>query len=472
MARRELDPLRRRPALHPEAAAGRRLRRRPSRSPPTMWCFRSRRPTTRGSAAGRFAAGEGRQARGHRRSTRARWRSPFRRRSGPACGCSTTCRSCPRHKLQAALDAGTFGDAWGLSTPVAEITGLGPFVLNAYLPGQRIVLTRNDRYFRKDDAGAALPYLDRITVEIVPEQNAQLLRLQAGQSDMPAFEMRPEDYAPLKRAADDGHVQLLDLGPGPRRRRLLDQPEAGRVRRAIRAPAGCSATSCARRSRWRSIARRSPTRCSSAPRRRCSVRSRRPTRNGTRTRCRRSTHDPARAPGSCSPRSAWPIATATACSRTRAAPPARFTLLTQKGQTALERGAAVIRDELKKIGLTVDVVMLDGNALVQRFLSGKGYDAVYFRFGASDTDPAINPDFWFSCGGRRTSGTWRRRAGDRVGAADRRADGAADGTSLDDGRAASAPSTRCSRSSPSTRRCVYFAAPRDLRRRRRRASRT
>ena len=36
--------------------------------------------------------------------------------------------------------------------------------------------------------------------------------------------------------------------------------------------------------------------------------------------------------------------------------PARFTLLTQKGNTSLERGAAVIRDELKKIGVTVDVV--------------------------------------------------------------------------------------------------------------------
>ena len=52
--------------------------------------------------------------------------------------------------------------------------------------------------------------------------------------------------------------------------------------------------------------------------------------------------------------------------------PARFTLLTQKGQTALERGAAVIRDELKKIGLTVDVVTLDGNALVERFVTRQG----------------------------------------------------------------------------------------------------
>ena len=78
---------------------------------------------------------------------------------------------------------------------------------------------------------------------------------------------------------------------------------------------------------------------------------------------------------------------------------ARFTLLTAKGQTALERGVTVIRDELAKIGLTVDTVPLDGNALVGTFLGGKPYDAVYFGLIPSDTDPAIILDFWLSNGG-------------------------------------------------------------------------
>jgi peptide/nickel transport system substrate-binding protein len=77
--------------------------------------------------------------------------------------------------------------------------------------------------------------------------------------------------------------------------------------------------------------------------------------------------------------------------------PARFALLTQKGRPSLERGAAVIRDELKKVGLVVDVVSLDAGALIQRILSAN-YDSVYFDPGATDTDPAINPDFWFSFG--------------------------------------------------------------------------
>jgi peptide/nickel transport system substrate-binding protein len=77
--------------------------------------------------------------------------------------------------------------------------------------------------------------------------------------------------------------------------------------------------------------------------------------------------------------------------------PARFTLLTQKGRPSLERGAAVIRDELRRVGLVVDVVAVDSGALIQRILDAK-YDSVYFDISTSDTDPAINPDFWFSSG--------------------------------------------------------------------------
>jgi len=39
----------------------------------------------------------------------------------------------PRHKLGAALKGGTFAKAWGLSTPPADLAGLGPFMLEEYL---------------------------------------------------------------------------------------------------------------------------------------------------------------------------------------------------------------------------------------------------------------------------------------------------------------------------------------------------
>jgi peptide/nickel transport system substrate-binding protein len=82
----------------------------------------------------------------------------------------------------------------------------------------------------------------------------------------------------------------------------------------------------------------------------------------------------------------------------RAGRPIRFALITQKGNTALERGASVIRDSLAKVGIAVDVVALEVGALIDRLQRGD-YDAIYFRFLMSDTDPAMQMDFWLSSGG-------------------------------------------------------------------------
>lgn len=301
----------------------------------------------------------------------------------------------PRHKLEAALKAGTFGTAWNLSTPPADIVGLGPFVLASYAPGERLVFNRNPHYFRTDTNGAALPYLDGVTVEIIPDQTAELLRLEAGQIDVMTSEIVPEAYAPMKRAADAGRVQLLDLGvayvadsfwfnlkPGAfgadPRAAWLQKDE---LRRAISmavdrkafadtvffgagVPVYGPETEANKEWYWAGVPK-TPFDPEGAKKLLASIGL--VDRNGD------------------------------GVLEDEAKRPARFTLLTQKGRPALERGSAVVRDALKAIGLQVDVVALDGNALIQRLLSAK-YDAIYFNPDMTDTDPAITPDFWFSSG--------------------------------------------------------------------------
>ena len=120
----------------------------------------------------------------------------------------------PKHRLEAALAQGTLRDAWGLTTPPEEMAGLGPFVLQDYVPGQRLVFSRNPRYWRRDEGRVTLPYLDRLTIVIVPDQNAEILRLETGQIDFTSTEVRAEDYARLRRAAQAGRLQLADLGVG------------------------------------------------------------------------------------------------------------------------------------------------------------------------------------------------------------------------------------------------------------------
>jgi len=299
-----------------------------------------------------------------------------------------------KHKLEAALKAGTFASAWGLSTPPSEIVGLGPFVLKQYLPGQRLVFDRNPHYFRKAADGTALPYLDRITVEIVPDPNTDILRLDAGQLDTTVSEIAPEAYAPLKRTADAGRVKLLDLGVAYNADGLWFNLKQGALGSDSRAS-------------W--LQREELRRAISMAVDRevfadtvflgAGVPVYGPETPGNKQwywEPPKTVHDPAAAKQL--------LATIGLVDRNNDGvledarnQPARFTLITQKGRPNRERAAVVLRDELKKIGLVVDAVTLEAGALIERFLSGK-YEAIYFNADKTDLDPATSPEFWFSSG--------------------------------------------------------------------------
>lgn len=308
----------------------------------------------------------------------------------------------PKHLLESALAGGTFKEAWGPKTAPAEMAGLGPFVLRQYLPGQRLVFDRNPHYWRQDASGVQLPYLDRVTLEIVPDQNAELLRQQAGQIDCTQSEVRAEDYGTLKQAASAGRVRLHDLGAG------LDADSLWfNLRKEAKMPET--------RRAWLQ-----------------NVELRRAIAEAIdRTRFGETVFLGAAVPvfGPVSPANKlWfdPQVPAVAFDRARAAgrlaamglknrnrdgiledrhgDQARWTLITQKGNTALERGAAVIRDELRQIGLAVDVVPLEVGALVERLERGD-FEALYFRFLTTDLDPALNLDFWLSSG---SAHVWNR----------------------------------------------------------------
>lgn len=118
----------------------------------------------------------------------------------------------PEHKLREAYESGNFESAWGVGTPPDEIVGTGPYVLDRFLPGEKVVLRRNPHYWVVDSQGERLPYLDRIVFINVPDLNSMLLAFQSGQTD--ALEsVRPEDYDRLLAGAEKGGYTVADLGP-------------------------------------------------------------------------------------------------------------------------------------------------------------------------------------------------------------------------------------------------------------------
>lgn len=296
----------------------------------------------------------------------------------------------PRHRLGARLSDGSFRTAWDLSTAPSEIAGLGPFTLREYVPGQRLSFDANPHYWQR---ARGLPKLTHLVLQIVRDQDAELLQLETGAIDLTQGELRPGDVPALKRAVASGRLAMSDAGVGLDGDLLWFNLTAAKQRDA--------------RSRWLQRAEFRRAVSHSVDRR-----------EFTDTVYLGSAVE---ADSIISPGNREWHATAppppydpAAASRLLASlglvdrdgdgvredldgRVVRFTLLTQKGNTSLERGASVIRDRLAQIGVDVDVVALDVGTLVDYIMRGN-YDAAYFRLLATDTDPALNLDFWHSSG--------------------------------------------------------------------------
>lgn len=117
----------------------------------------------------------------------------------------------PEHKLKKIVEAGRFNTVWTLASQPEEIVGTGPFMLKKYIPGQLIQLVRNPYYWKKDEAGNPLPYLDGIKFVIVQNIDTALLLFLSGEIDY--YSLRGQDYAILKPREKQGNFKIYQLGP-------------------------------------------------------------------------------------------------------------------------------------------------------------------------------------------------------------------------------------------------------------------
>ena len=117
----------------------------------------------------------------------------------------------PKHALEADLKAGKLESSWGISTDPATVVTSGPFIVDSVQPGEKVTLKRNPNYWRKDETGTQLPYLDSLVIETVSDPNNTFARLQQGTIDI-ADRIRATDFAALKTT--EGPVKPHDAGPG------------------------------------------------------------------------------------------------------------------------------------------------------------------------------------------------------------------------------------------------------------------
>ena len=82
-------------------------------------------------------------------------------------------------------------DIFDVQTDPRSIPSMGEWFLVEYSPGQRLVYERNPNYWKKDINGISIPYYEREIVRIIPDTNTEKLLFLQGELDN--YGLRPED---------------------------------------------------------------------------------------------------------------------------------------------------------------------------------------------------------------------------------------------------------------------------------------
>jgi peptide/nickel transport system substrate-binding protein len=94
----------------------------------------------------------------------------------------------------------------GIKDPKTEFIGTGPFIIDKYIPEDRLTFKRNPNYWMKDAEGNQLPYLDGMEFIFMAEPSAQVEALRGGQVDYLIY--LPTEF--VKTLKEDPNIQLLE----------------------------------------------------------------------------------------------------------------------------------------------------------------------------------------------------------------------------------------------------------------------
>jgi peptide/nickel transport system substrate-binding protein len=304
----------------------------------------------------------------------------------------------PRHLLGKAYADGRLADMWRLSTPPAEMAGLGPFRFKEYVPGERIVLERNPQYWKVDRNGTRLPYLDTLIFVFVASEDAQAMRFQSGEADI-ITRLSAENFDVLSKDQAKRPYRLLDLGPGLdysflffnlNTRGSKELPDIARKQSWFRQVAFRQAVSLAidRNAIVRLVyhGRATPLWGHVPP--------------GNKLWVNRAIPHPARSVERArrllqTAGFSWKPDGVLVDGRGEAV---EFTIATSAGNAARSGMAAIIQEDLKQIGMNVHVVTLELRALTDRLLTTHDYEACLLALGGGDADPNAEMNVWLSNG--------------------------------------------------------------------------
>jgi peptide/nickel transport system substrate-binding protein len=307
----------------------------------------------------------------------------------------------PRHLLEKPYQEGKLGQLGRLATAANQWVGLGPFRLKEYVAGQRLVVERNPYYWKTDVKGNRLPYADELVFLFVPNADAQVLKFQSGETDAIA-PLGAENFSVLSRQ-QRGYT-TTDAGPGLEYNFLFfnlndlgekASPELTRRQKWFREVKFRQAVSAIvdREAIVRLVyqGRGAPLWGLVAP--------------GNR---RWGNEKLAHPPRSLEQARAFlkeagfswghgPHGESTLLDS--AGKTVEFSILTSSSSADRTKMATLIQDDLKQLGMHVQVVPLEFRSLLDRLTQTKEYDACVMGIASLDADPNTDINVWLSSGG-------------------------------------------------------------------------
>ncbi len=307
----------------------------------------------------------------------------------------------PRHLLEKSYQEGRLSQIGTLATAANQWAGLGPFRLKEYVAGQRLVLERNPYYWKTDVKGNRLPYVDELVFLFVPNADAQVLKFQSGETDAIA-QLSAENFSVLSRQLR-GYT-MVDAGPGLEYNFLFfnlnnlgekGSPELAHKQKWFREVRFRQAVSAAvdREAIVRLVyqGRGTPLWGLVAPgnRRWGNEKVAHPPRSLERARAllKEAGFSWGNGPNGES---------ALLDSEGK---PVEFSVLTSSTNADRAKMATLIQDDLKQLGMRVQVVPLEFRSLLDRVTQTKEYDACVMGIASFDADPNSDINVWLSSGG-------------------------------------------------------------------------
>ena len=307
----------------------------------------------------------------------------------------------PRHLLEKPYQEGKLAQAGTLLTSANQWAGAGPYRLKEYIPGQQLVVERNPFYWKTDSTGKNLPYLDELVFLFVPSADAQVLRFQSGETDM-ISRLGAENFSVLSR--QQRGFTMTDAGPGLEYNFLFFN---------LNDPGEKAAPETAQKSQWfRDVKFRQSV--SAAIDREAIVRLVYqgrgaalwgPVTPGNRRWVNPSIPHPARSLDQArtllkEAGFSWktgPDGESSLLDSTGKR--VEFSILTSSSNADRTKMAAIIADDLKELGMHVQVVPLEFRSLIDRLTQSKEYDACVLGLASFDADPNSDLNVWLSNGG-------------------------------------------------------------------------